>query len=53
MEYPPLGLGVIAILDTDEEKIGYWDGTKWMQGVDDDPNDIEMVGNVVSWKVWE
>lgn len=53
MEYPPIGLGVIAILDTGEEKIGYWDGTKWMQGVDDDPNDIEIVGNVVSWKVWE
>ena len=50
MEYPPLGLVVIAILDTGEEKIGYWTGDIWMQGVDDNPTDIQMTGNVVSWK---
>lgn len=50
MIYPPIGLVVVAILDTGEEELGYWDGTKWMQGVDNDPNDIEISGNVVSWK---
>jgi hypothetical protein len=50
MEYPQLGLVVIVILDTGEEKFGYWDGTIWMEGVDDNPNDIEMTGNIVSWR---
>lgn len=50
MEYPDIGLVVVAILDTGEEKLGYWDGTKWMQGVDYNPDDIELPGNIVSWK---
>jgi hypothetical protein len=52
MEYPPLWLNVVAILDTGEEKIGYWTGDIWMQGVENDPVDIEMTGNVVSWRTW-
>jgi hypothetical protein len=51
MEYPDIGLNVVAILDTGEEKIGYWTGDIWMQGVDNDPVDIQMTGNVVSWKI--
>ena len=50
MEYPPLGLVVIVILDTGEEKNGYWTGDVWMEGVDNDPADIQMIGNIVSWK---
>lgn len=50
MEYPPLGLVVTAVLDTGEERIAYWDGTVWMEGVDNDPVDIVMTGNVVSWR---
>lgn len=50
MEYPPLGAVVIVILDTSEEKLGYWDGSIWMQGVDDNPIDIPIDGNVVSWR---
>lgn len=50
MEYPPLGLVVTAILDTGEERLGYWNGTEWMEGVDYDPVDVQMPGNVVSWR---
>ena len=50
MEYPPLGLVVTAILDTGEERLGYWNGSIWMEGVDYDPVDVEMPGNVVSWR---
>lgn len=52
MEYPQIGTNVCAILDTGEEKIGYWTGDMWMQGVDNDPDDIVMTGNVVSWRTW-
>jgi hypothetical protein len=52
MEYPEIGLSVFAMLDTNEELVGYWDGTIWMQGVDDDGIDIPIVGNVVSWRTW-
>lgn len=52
MEYPPIGQCVVAILDSGEEKYGYWNGTIWMQGVDYDPVDIPMQGNIVSWRIW-
>lgn len=50
MEYPPLGLVVTVTLDTEEERLAYWNGTVWMEGVDNNPVDVEMTGNVVSWK---
>lgn len=50
MEYPPEGLVVYATLDTNEEKLCYWNGSVWMEGVDNNPIDIELVGNVVSWR---
>jgi len=52
MEYPEIGLNVLVTLDTGEEKIGYWTGDIWMQGVDDNPTDIQIDGNVVSWRNW-
>lgn len=50
MEYPELGLVVTVTLDTGEEKLAYWNGSVWMEGVDNNPVDIELIGNVVSWK---
>lgn len=50
MNYPDIGLDVVVILDTGEEKIGYWDGSIWMQGVENDSNDAELVGNVINWR---
>lgn len=50
MEYPALGLVVTVVLDTGEEKLGYWDGTVWMEGVDNSPVDVELTENVVSWR---
>ena len=50
MEYPTTGLVVHVTLDTGEEKYAYWTGSVWMEGVDDSPVDILMVGNVVSWR---
>lgn len=52
MEYPPIGLQIVAILNTGEEKVAYWDGNKWMQGVENDPVDILLEENVVSWRDW-
>jgi len=52
MEYPQLGTNVFVILDTGEEKIGYWNGETWMQGVDNNPDDIVLTGNVVDWRTW-
>jgi hypothetical protein len=50
MEYPPIGLVVKVVLNTGEEKYGYWTGTTWMEGVDNDPIDIEINENVISWR---
>lgn len=50
MEYPPIGLVISVTLDTGEEKLGYWNGTTWMEGVDYSSEDIEINRNVVSWK---
>lgn len=53
MNYPEIGLNVLVTLDNNQEIVGYWDGAKWMQGVDNDPIDIPIIENVVSWRVWE
>jgi hypothetical protein len=52
MNYPDLGLNVIAVLEDGEEKIGYWNGDVWMQGVENNPIDIPIEENVVSWRPW-
>jgi hypothetical protein len=49
MDYPILGQNVNIVYDDGTEDIGYWNGDIWMQGVDNDPNDIEIIKTVVSW----
>lgn len=51
-EYPPLGQEVVVTFTGNvDQALAYWDGSQWMVGVDNDPNDAPLGHAVESW-IW-
>ena len=50
MEAPPLGQAVIVTLADGSELLAAWDGVQWTIGVDDDPIDATLPGEVAAWR---
>lgn len=49
MDDPPLGQNVVVSLSDGGTALAYWDGERWMVGVDNDPEDIPLIGEVTGW----
>lgn len=46
---PPLGQIVVVSLADGGTALAYWDGERWMVGVDNDPEDALLIGEVTGW----
>lgn len=46
---PPLGQNVVVTLADGGTSFAYWDGERWMVGVENDPQDAPLGAEVISW----
>ena len=51
MDYPPDGLEVVVTLSDSSVLLAYWKEGAWWQGVENDPTDIKVETEILSWKV--
>ena len=49
MDYPPIGQEVCVTLADTTVMLAYWRGDSWWQGVANDPNDMLVEAEIVSW----
>lgn len=49
MDEPPVGQNVRVTLPDGSTDWAYWDGTRWMVGVDDNPVDSPLGQEVIAW----
>jgi len=49
IDFPQEGLNVIMCLTDGSELMGYWSEGFWWTGIENNPDDVKVVG-VVSWR---